>query len=522
MCRGTVLKMADGEGLKTWCIKELSKITECSEEIANYILSIDNINDVEEYLSDFLDKENKNHQEFLQKLLKCLKSREIKTHPFRVEKTERGGFKSKQSDRVGLEEEQLRKKSTKFVPLYSSEGQARAAVKLPGRHPCECLGQKHSLVNNCTECGRIVCDQEGSGPCYFCGALVCSREEKEILARNSKKSIKLYDKLMNKSIEENKESKFNSREKAGLEKAIAHKEKLLEYDKSSARRTKVIDDESDYFASDSNHWLSKKDREALKKKEEKLRERRFASRREMKVTLDFAGRRVVDASNSDSMYDVGDDASSLYPGHNESQRLITIESLSGIANPNAGKLALKFYSSVAKKDKVAEVVNSSGNKQNHGMRIQDKEFQEMSDEGVCLSMHQPWASLLVLGIKKVEGRTWYTPHRGRLWIAAGAKRPTEEDIQSVENMYKSLYPKKNLAFPQEYPTGCLLGCVQLVECQSHDEYKEKHPDGESESDYVFVCENPQELIVKFPLKGKHKIWKLEQYIHKAAKKGLRG
>ena len=34
-----------------------------------------------------------------------------------------------------------------------------------------------------------------------------------------------------------------------------------------------------------------------------------------------------------------------------------------------------------------------------GLRIQDKELLEMSDEGMCLSMHQPWASLLVQGIK---------------------------------------------------------------------------------------------------------------------------
>ena len=31
--------------------------------------------------------------------------------------------------------------------------------------------------------------------------------------------------------------------------------------------------------------------------------------------------------------------------------------------------------------------------------IQDRELNEMSDEGMCLSMHQPWASLLIAGIK---------------------------------------------------------------------------------------------------------------------------
>jgi len=32
-------------------------------------------------------------------------------------------------------------------------------------------------------------------------------------------------------------------------------------------------------------------------------------------------------------------------------------------------------------------------------RIQDKEYLEMFDQGLCLSMHQPYASLLVAGIK---------------------------------------------------------------------------------------------------------------------------
>ena len=32
-------------------------------------------------------------------------------------------------------------------------------------------------------------------------------------------------------------------------------------------------------------------------------------------------------------------------------------------------------------------------------KVQDKEFLEMSDQKSCLSMHQPWASLLVSGIK---------------------------------------------------------------------------------------------------------------------------
>lgn len=64
------------------------------------------------------------------------------------------------------------KKKNKFVNLYNKEGQDRLAVLLPGRYACDCLAQKHQLINNCISCGRIVCEQEGSGPCLFCGNLV--------------------------------------------------------------------------------------------------------------------------------------------------------------------------------------------------------------------------------------------------------------------------------------------------------------------------------------------------------------
>lgn len=63
-------------------------------------------------------------------------------------------------------------KKPKYVNLYSDEGREKIVEKLPGRHKCDCQTMKHKLVNNCINCGRIVCSQEGSGPCYFCGSLV--------------------------------------------------------------------------------------------------------------------------------------------------------------------------------------------------------------------------------------------------------------------------------------------------------------------------------------------------------------
>ena len=55
---------------------------------------------------------------------------------------------------------------------------------------------------------------------------------------------------------------------------------------------------------------------------------------------------------------------------------------------------------------------------------EDDDDDDDDDTPYCLSMHQPWASLLVAGIKRVEGRGWPTRHRGRLWIASTYPNPT--------------------------------------------------------------------------------------------------
>jgi hypothetical protein len=45
-------------------------------------------------------------------------------------------------------------------------------------------------------------------------------------------------------------------------------------------------------------------------------------------------------------------------------------------------------------------------------------------------------------------------------------------------------------------------CVDVVDVMAQDEYREAFPDGESASPFVFVCSDPQELLVRFPIKGR--------------------
>jgi hypothetical protein len=42
-----------------------------------------------------------------------------------------------------------------------------------------------------------------------------------------------------------------------------------------------------------------------------------------------------------------------------------------------------------------------------------------------LSLLQPWATLVMIGAKQFECRTWKTAHRGPMVIHASAKRPAK-------------------------------------------------------------------------------------------------
>lgn len=160
------------------------------------------------------------------------------------------------------------------------------------------------------------------------------------------------------------------------------------------------------------------------------------------------------------------------------------------------------------------------------------------DEGVCLSMHQPWASLLVYGIKTHEGREWPTSYRGRLWIHAASTPPA--DIPSVEAHYSQFMKKgvdgvvntgtmssspanvKQNGFPLYYPTKVLLGYVFVVDCLDRESYEAAYPPEERQEEclYSFICVCATPLVFPLPMLGNHKLFTLDHKVHTAAKKQL--
>ncbi len=84
-----------------------------------------------------------------------------------------------------------------------------------------------------------------------------------------------------------------------------------------------------------------------------------------------------------------------------------------------------------------------------------------------ITLYQPWATLVVLGIKKFETRSWYTNHRGQILIHAAL---AHSDIGRAlyEGQRVRLYGHDmgytDHDLPQLYkrlPFGCIIGSVNI-------------------------------------------------------------
>ncbi|KAG5447719.1 Activating signal cointegrator 1 [Clonorchis sinensis] len=371
-------------------------------------------------------------------------------------------------DRVKIDSSGPRKKQKpKFYPLFTEGARGDHLVSLlPGRHPCQCLATKHQLVSNCTNCGRIVCAQEGSGPCFFCGNLVCSKEERDKIALGTKQAVKLKNRLLHapwapgtqtppyrrkscakranavdvpgsyddeNSQEEDEDwdliqvqtvkEDAQQRLEEGLAAALANRDRLLEYDVTTARRTRVLDDEMDYFVSEGSGgaaaWLSPEARERVAKRLAELRALRHASRLQgTHLCIDFAGRSV-------EIVDTRDEAArQLYqPNQEEIDQLeeslrdkesndlnkgsASSQVIAGrMIDPTLNDQFLQFLPTLTRSQLSVDQAPESSSLMKalrdapNGLRVQDDISRQLTDEGYCLSMHQPWASFLVRGLKK--------------------------------------------------------------------------------------------------------------------------
>lgn len=145
----------------------------------------------------------------------------------------------------------------------------------------------------------------------------------------------------------------------------------------------------------------------------------------------------------------------------------------------------------------------------------------------ALTIKQPWATLIALGEKKVETRSWKSKYRGPLLIHAGKsinkKSCLREPIKSVLEKYG--YTEKNL------PTGVIIAKCELINCIKMKDWfadtslkvvKVTLENGKviagnelefgdfTQGRYAWILDNVELLEDPIPAKGKLSLWEYEE------------
>ncbi|KAI8968481.1 putative zinc finger motif, C2HC5-type-domain-containing protein [Mycotypha africana] len=226
------------------------------------------------------------------------------------------------------------KKPKKEMTLEAALRELDIKAEKPGkkRKPCQCQATKHPLLTvapNCLSCGKIICTAEGIGPCTFCGEPVLSKEQQLAVIAEAKRK-----RAEQKQAQNQPKKAIVSGNSGGMPayasklgggnnmytyqmdvdnedriRAEQHKDKLLEFQRTSAKRSTVIDQATDFeLPSDQlNPWLTAQERALLlKKQQSNLRrlEKLGGSSKHKVMTIDVATKQVkvedVDSPSSSS------------------------------------------------------------------------------------------------------------------------------------------------------------------------------------------------------------------------------
>lgn len=124
-----------------------------------------------------------------------------------------------------------------------------------------------------------------------------------------------------------------------------------------------------------------------------------------------------------------------------------------------------------------------------------------------ISLKEPYASLIMNGIKKIETRSWKTNYRGKLYIHASVSKISKEILSNKELM--ELVDINNLSFGNIICSCDLVDCIPMT-----DEFILKVKKNRREflsgeyavGRYAWILENVQVLDQMIPAKGQLGIW----------------
>ena len=133
----------------------------------------------------------------------------------------------------------------------------------------------------------------------------------------------------------------------------------------------------------------------------------------------------------------------------------------------------------------------------------------MAEAQYALSLTQPWATLVAVGAKTLETRSWGTDYRGPLAIHASKRWIKEDRALVYDEPFNTALWKYGF---DNQPLGVVLAIVDLVYCYPIVGVAGIPPEPELSfgnyefGRYVWRLENVRRLAVPIPAKGSLGLW----------------
>ena len=120
-----------------------------------------------------------------------------------------------------------------------------------------------------------------------------------------------------------------------------------------------------------------------------------------------------------------------------------------------------------------------------------------------ITLKQPWATLVAMGIKNIEFRSWKTNYRGKILIHAGI---------GIDKQAMKKY--EYLGF--EYPSGCIVAETEIIDCLYLDDELNKKINSKKNiaygskyrTGYAWILSNTKKINSSIKIKGQLGIWNI--------------
>jgi hypothetical protein len=146
--------------------------------------------------------------------------------------------------------------------------------------------------------------------------------------------------------------------------------------------------------------------------------------------------------------------------------------------------------------------------------VNQQESQDTLTKIKAISLHQPWASLIELGVKQFETRGWSTNSRGKLVICAAKKNSKQQQSQyetfaSTVGIELTLPPWENLPFGMAISVVDLSDCIEMTDEFISSQSPHEIACGQWEPGrFAWKLENVQPLSKPVHIKGQQGLWNI--------------